>query len=119
MTRFFANADGTYWGGYQGPNAATAVPSDVTEVPHPPPGPHHLWNGSAWQFDATADDAANDSDATVRLNTPINKVLRDVFWDLEQRLRALGRDSALADVAAATTKGAYTTALKGRVKTFL
>jgi len=112
----YAAADDTYWGSYDGPDPAAIVPAGAIEVPLPPPGPCHLWDGAAWQPDPTAEDARKDGDANVTLNTPINKVLRDLLWDLEQRLRAAGQDSTHADVAAAGAKNDYTAVLKDRVK---
>lgn len=116
MIRYFANSDQTYWGGYDGPDSASVVPADAIEVPSPPPVPHCLWDGATWVPDAAAEDAAKDQAATATLNTPINKLLRDLCWDIEQRLRAAGQDSSLTDVAAAATKADYTAALKDRIK---
>lgn len=117
--KFYAAADSSYWGCYDGPDPSSVVPADALEVPEPPPGLHCLWDGAAWVLDAAAEDAANDQAATAELNTPINKVLRDLLWDLEQRLRAAGQDSTLPDVAAAATQGDYTGVLKDRVKSKL
>lgn len=119
MTQYFANSDNTYWGGYDGPDASSVVPADAVEVPEPPAGDHCLWTGAAWVPDGAAEDSAKDQAATDELNTPINKVLRDLLWDLEQRLRAAGQDSTLPDVAAAATQGDYTGVLKDRVKSKL
>lgn len=52
------------------------------------------------------------------LDTPLNKALRDVFLDLETRLRALGSTSELPDIAAATNLAKYTTAIKTILKTY-
>ena len=61
-------------------------------------------------------DSQRDSSATITLNTPINKALRDVLWDIELRLRAAGQLSADPDIAAAATKAAYAGVLKNIVK---
>lgn len=119
MTKFYANADGSYWGGYDGPRAEDYVPADAVEVPSPAPSPHHRWQNDAWELDAASEEADKNTDATVKLNTPINKVLRDLYWDIEGRLRALGQDADLDDVRAATTKAEYTAVLKERVKALL
>ena len=61
-------------------------------------------------------DSQRDSSATITLNTPINKTLRDVLWDIELRLRAAGQLSADPDIAAAATKPDYAGVLKNIVK---
>ena len=61
-------------------------------------------------------DAHKDSEATIVLNTPINKALRDIFWDIEERLRLAGQVSGNPDIAAAGTKNAYAGVLKALVK---
>ena len=61
-------------------------------------------------------DSQRDSSATITLNTPLNKALRDIFWDIEVRLRAAGQASGNPDIAAAATKAAYAGVLKNIVK---
>lgn len=117
MTLYFANSDNTYWGGYDGLDSASVVPADAVEVPAPPPTAHCLWNGSAWVLDGAAEESAKDQSATDQINTPVNKLLRDLLWDLEQRLRAAGQvTSDNPDITAATTKDDYTAALKTGLK---
>ncbi len=51
------------------------------------------------------------------LNTPLNKALLDMFLDIEQRLRAAGQNSTISEIAAATNKAEYKTAVKDIYKT--
>jgi len=83
------------------------------------------WDGAVGVRAATAqelidfDDAARDKQVTADMDMAINKTLRDLLLDIEQRLRAAGQNSALPDIAAATNKAEYTTALKEIVKSYL
>ena len=70
-------------------------------------------------FAAVKDEILSDRRATADLATPINKALRDLLLDIEQRLRAAGQTSTLPDIAAATNKAEYTGALKTIVKSYL
>ncbi|MDH3230472.1 MAG: hypothetical protein OEN55_11830 [Alphaproteobacteria bacterium] len=60
--------------------------------------------------------ARKSNDASLGLNTPVNKTLRDVLWDIELRLRGLNAVSADAGIAAADTRAAYTQELKKAVE---
>lgn len=83
------------------------------------------WDGAIDVRAATAqeladyDDAKNEALASVALAMAINKALRDLLLDIEQRLRAAGQTSTLPDIAAATNQVQYTTALKDIVKSHL
>ncbi len=83
------------------------------------------WDGFLGVRAATAqeladhDEAHLESSATANISTPLNKTLRDLLLDIEQRLRAAGETSTLPDIAAATNKAQYTAALKDIVKTYL
>ncbi len=82
------------------------------------------WDGATGVRAATAqeradyDDAAADKRAAGSLNTPVNKTLRDVLLDIEQRLRALGEISSLPGIAAANNPAKYTAALKNIAKSY-
>lgn len=82
----------------------------------PAPGPFHTYDGSAWIYDPALEEAAKDAKATGSLGTPVNRVLRDVLWDLEQRLESLGASTAIPELAGAAGKAAYGAALKDLVK---
>ncbi len=83
------------------------------------------WDGALGVRSATSqeltdfDDVLAETDAANTLDAAINKTLRDLFLDIEQRFRAVGQTSTLPDIAAANTKSEYTAALKARVKTYL
>lgn len=83
------------------------------------------WDGGSGVRLATAleldnfDDAAKEKIAAVDLDEAINKALRDLLLDIEQRLRAAGQTSTLPDIAAATNVSQYTNALKTIVKSYL
>ena len=83
------------------------------------------WDGVGGLRAATAleladfDDVARDKRAAANLDMALNKALRDLLLDIEQRLRAAGQTSTLPDIAAATNKTEYTTALKTVVKSYL
>ncbi len=82
------------------------------------------WDGATGVRAATAqelddfDDADKDIRAAGDLGNAINKTLRDLLLDIEQRLRS-GGDSTIPDIAAATNKAEYTAALKMIVKSYL
>jgi len=46
------------------------------------------------------------------LNTPLNKTLRDLLLDIEQRLRGAGQTSTIPSIAAATNTAEYKSAVK-------
>ena len=83
------------------------------------------WDGATGVRVATVqeladfDDAAQDRQAAANLDMALNKALRDLLLDIEQRLRAAGQTSTLPGIAAATNKAEYTTALKKVVKSYL
>ena len=83
------------------------------------------WDGATGIRVATAqeladhDDALLESRAASNLDAAINKAIRDLLLDIEQRLRAAGETSTLPDIAAANNKAEYTAALKDIVKIYL
>ncbi len=83
------------------------------------------WDGAVGVRAATAqelidyDNANRDVRATTNLDTAINKTLRDLLLDIEQRLRAAGQISIIPDIAAATNKAEYRAALKDIIKSYL
>ncbi len=78
------------------------------------------WNGTSFDpkppIDPGVLDAIRDGQAQQKVDDAVHKVVRDLFFDVERRLRALGADSFEADIAAATNLAEYTAALKARVK---
>ena len=70
------------------------------------------------EYAVVASDVEGDARAGHDLNTPLNKTLRDIFLDLEIRLRAAGQTSSLPGIAAATDPAEYTAALRGIHKTY-
>ncbi len=65
------------------------------------------------------DDVLSERQASADLATAVNKALRDLLLDIEQRLRAAGQNSTLSGIAAATNKAEYSAALKTIVKSHL
>lgn len=69
---------------------------------------------------ATAQEMVDDTTNTKtnqamgELNTPLNKTLRDVLWDLEERARAAGQPSSIAEIAAVSdgNRSGYTQELR-------
>lgn len=121
----FRRSSGLYESGSSGPidyDAGTHVEIILPDYPDP-----RLvrWDGATGTRPATApeisdhDEAGKDAEAAAALAKAENVVTRDILWDQELRLRAAGQASAEADLAAAATKGAYTQALKARVKSKL
>lgn len=80
------------------------------------------WDGATGVRNATAqeladqDNVARDDSAAASLNTAVNKAIRDILLDIEQRLRAAGQTSGISSIAAATTQAEYTAALREIVK---
>lgn len=64
-------------------------------------------------------DLQKEIDANNQLDRTVNKTIRDIFWDIELRLRDLGSISANTQIASSNVKSEYTTALKDRIKTYL
>lgn len=113
MTDFFANADGTYWGGYEGPTPDAYVPSDAVPVPSPAPSPHHLWVDPDWVLDSSAEAAAKDTEASRSINgDPLVRTLFDVNFDQEKRLRAV-------EGKATITKAQYRNQVRALYRSFL
>ncbi len=83
------------------------------------------WDGATGTRAATAqeltdyDDADRDARSATDLDAAINKALRDLLLDIEQRLRAAGQTSTLPDIAVATNKAEYTGAIKDIIKSYL
>jgi len=106
-------------------DAEGVVISDETVVVGGPPGVGWLsvptapananrdtWNGSQWVTDATLVDNDREALATNALNDAIHKTIRDVLYDMENRVRALeGRQAVSLSV--------FTKALKGIVKGYV
>jgi len=53
------------------------------------------------------------------LDAALNKTLRDLFLDIEVRLRGAGQPSGIPGIVAATNKTTYMAALKDIMKTYL
>ena len=84
--------------------------------PAPADGQVYAWDGAAWQIDVVANEDRKDQAATGRLNTPVNRTLVDLLWDLEQRMRAAGQTSSIPEIAAAADKATYKVEGKNIVK---
>lgn len=123
------NSDGEYLRGLARTqpehDPATEV---VVQLPDYPDRRRQRWSGAAL-VDATqaqldAYDAAEKStQAGVEINTPFNRLLRDLFWNFEARLRLAGVEAddprlpgnaQIPDLNStnAGTRGAYTAELK-------
>ena len=64
-------------------------------------------------------DSQRDSSATITLNTPINKTLRDVLWAYAKAMRTGATVTDIVDIDTAVTnnsKAEFTAALKNIVK---
>lgn len=81
------------------------IESAITEV-IPPPTQEEI-------------DLRNELEANSHLDEIINKTMRDIFWDIELRLRNLGSTSSNTQIVSSNIKSEYTTALKDRIKTYL
>ena len=68
---------------------------------------------------ADFDEAENETRAGGELATPLNLTLRDLFLDIETRLRAAGETSGIQVIADASDPPAYTAALKTILKSHL
>ncbi len=122
----FERASGPYIGG----TSFDDLPHDSAThiqltLPDYPDRRTDRWDGASGTRPATPaeldafDDADRDARASVNLDAAINKALRDLLLDIEQRMRAAGQTSTLPDIAAATNKSEYTAALKEIVKSYL
>lgn len=122
----FRRLDGVYqWGArWSSQSHDTGTHVEIVLVNYPDRQTER-WDGDLGVRPATAQEIAdetgvqNEATAGTALNTPLNKALRDIYWDMEQRLRALGSDSSFPAVVSETTKGGYTTALKDILKGYL
>ena len=123
----FERATGLYTGSYAmrddlAHDEATHIQLTLPDVPN---RRTERWDGALDVRDATAqeladfDDADRDTRAAADLDAAVNKALRDLLLDIEQRMRAAGQTSALSGIAAATNKAEYTAALKAVVKSHL
>lgn len=117
LKTYYHSATGKYLGSYEGPEADN------------PYAGHDSVDGSFGGLtkllagivvaDPDVETAAKDAQAAAVLDRAINKTLRDVLLDLEQRLRAAGLTSTLPDIAAATNKAEYRAALKEILNSYL
>ncbi len=122
----FERATGLYTGGTNYDDVAhdTATHIQLTLSDYPFPRTER-WDGAVGIRAATPqeladyDDADRDTRAAADLDAAINKSLRDLLLDIEQRLRAAGQNSTIPDIAAATNQAEYTAALKEIVKSYL
>ena len=123
----FERATKLYTGNFSRWDDITHDPATQVQItlPSHPDRRTERWDGAAGTRAATAqeladyDDADRDARAAADLDAALNKTLRDLLLDIEQRLRAAGQNSTLTDIAAAGNQAEYTAALKQIVKSYL
>ncbi len=102
-------------------DSSTHIAIDVSEMPD---ARLHRWDGATGVRVATQpetsdlDETAFENESVAKVNTPINKTIRDLLMDIEVRLRAAGQTSSIPDIAAASNKSEYQTALKEILKIY-